>query len=102
MTKEELEKDLLAFGVNDKCIGFKLLVDLVLFMAKDLDNKVVEVDKIKMNSYYSLVAEKYDLNERTIACNIKHAVTNSNKYGTGLTPKVLINNIFKKYGKGGK
>lgn len=102
MTKSELENDLIAYGVNDKVIGFKLFVDLILMMVKDIDDKKVEVDKVKMNSYYGLLAEKYDLNERTIACNIKHAVTNSNKYGTGLTPKVLINNIFFKYGKGGK
>jgi len=99
MNKSDIEKILVQFGVNKSLKGFSMFADLILLILEDFENNPYKT-KYTMNDYYYKISNMYDINIHNISANIRTAVTTSNIYGDGVTPKNIIDMILKKKKRG--
>ena len=99
MNKSDIEKILVQFGVNKSLKGFSMFADLILLILEDFDNNPYK-KKYKISDYFYKISVMYDVNIHNISANIRTAVTTSNIYGDGLTPKNIIDMILKKKKRG--
>ena len=99
MNKNDIEKILVQFGVNKSLKGFNMFADLVLLILEDFENNPYK-RKYTMSDYYYQISSKYDVNIHSVSANIRTAVTTSNIYGDGVTPKNIIDMILKKKKRG--
>lgn len=100
MSKQEIETLLVKLGVNKSLKGFDMFVDLLLLLLEDFKNNKYK-KKYSMNDYYYKISAKYDVKISCVSANIRTAVTTSNCYGNGLTPKNIIEKILSKVKKEG-
>ena len=100
MTKEEIETLLMKLGANKSLKGFNMFVDLILLLLEDFKDNPYKT-KYKISDYYYAISNKYDVKLDSVPANIRTAVTTSNIYGDGLTPKDVIDMILRRLEKRG-
>ena len=96
MKQDEIEKILKNYGVNSKLRGFDLLVKLIMYIIKDVEDNRININNYTLKDYYVKLSNDFDMNVASVPSNIQTAVK-SNLYGNGLTPKDAINIVLVRY-----
>ena len=92
----------LTFEKNQKSFGFNIFTDLILLALKDIKERKQSIESCKIENYYDELSRKYEIKEKSIFSNIRTAVTLTNVYGTGITPKKMLRMILERILKEGK
>lgn len=96
MEKEKIKDILIKYGVNPKSKGFNIFADLIILALNDIKEKRKTIETCKIENYTDELSRMYEIKTKSVFSNIRTAVTLTNIYGSGITPKEMLKIILEK------